>query len=207
MERKKIGDILLNYKSDKDFGTIKNIYDDLYKWNVIDNPEECIGHTYGESYDEIFEKFDRDGNINLLEIGIQKGGSLCAWRDYFKNGNIYGIDIIDCILPEYRRPDFNYIFSDINDLSIKEIFKDVMFDIIIDDGSHHLNDVMFVVSNYLDKLNYGGYLIIEDCQMPEHWVQSVSTLIPPGYELSTKDLRHHTKYSSYDNFLILIKRL
>jgi hypothetical protein len=29
-------------------------------------------------HDEIFEQFDRNSNINFLEIGIQKGGSLLA---------------------------------------------------------------------------------------------------------------------------------
>jgi cephalosporin hydroxylase len=202
----KIAEILLKYKTDKNYGTIKNIYDDLYRWNIVDNPEPCIGHSYGLSYDEIFEKFDRNAPINFLEIGIQKGGSLCAWKDYFQNGNIYGIDIIDCILDEYRRPDFNYIISDIKNPSLKETLKDVMFDIIIDDGSHHLNDVMFVVNNYLDKINKGGFLIIEDCQQPEHWLSYVKPLIPNGYELTTRDLRHDTQYSSYDNFLIVIER-
>ena len=206
MERKKIGEILLKYKTDKNFGTVKNIYNDLYRFEIIDNPEECIGHSYGDSYDEIFNNFDHLGQINILEIGVQKGGSLCAWRDYFPNGNIYGIDIIDCILDEYRREDFNYIISDIKDLSIKEKLKDVTFDIIIDDGSHHIDDVYFVVLNYLDKLNSGGYLIIEDCQQPEYWVDVLKNIVPNGYDLTTMDLRNHTKFSSYDNFLIVIKK-
>jgi hypothetical protein len=53
-QRKKIGEILLNYKSDKNFGTVKNIYNDLYRWEIVDSPEDCIAHCYGETYDEIF---------------------------------------------------------------------------------------------------------------------------------------------------------
>jgi 23S rRNA U2552 (ribose-2'-O)-methylase RlmE/FtsJ len=206
MERKKIAEILLNYKTDKNFGTIKNIYDDLYNWVIIDNPEECIGHSYGESYDEIFENFDYNDNINFLEIGIQKGGSLVAWRDYFPNANIFGIDIVDCVIDEYRRKDFNYIISDIKDDSLKEKFKNIMFDIIIDDGSHYLSDTLFIVNNYLEKLNKNGYLIIEDCQQPEQWLQVIKNKLSNEYELTFKDLRRHTPFSSYDNFLIIIKR-
>jgi trans-aconitate methyltransferase len=205
-QRKKIGEILLNYKSDKNFGTVKNIYNDLYRWEIVDSPEECIGHSYGESYDEIFENFDREERINFLEIGIQKGGSMVAWRDYFPNSNLYGIDIIDCILDEYRRPDFNYIISDIKDPAVKEKLKDVKFDIIIDDGSHYLSDVLFVVSNYLEKLNPGGYLILEDCQEPNNWVREISGIVTEEYELTSRDLRKHTPYSSYDNYLIVIKK-
>ena len=40
----KIAEILLNYETDKNYGVIK--------------PKE--GHTYGETYDEIFEKFDKE---------------------------------------------------------------------------------------------------------------------------------------------------
>ena len=201
----KIGKILLNYKSDKNLGTVKNIYKDLYMFELSEHPEPYIGHSYGDAYDEIFETFDNQSNINILEIGIQKGGSLCAWKDYFPNGNIYGIDIVDCILDEYRRSEFNYIISDIKDLSIKEKLKNVMFDLIIDDGSHDINDVVFVVSNYLDKLNKGGYLIIEDCQYPEYWFSTIKQLISSEYEISFKDLRNHTPYSGGDNFLIIIK--
>lgn len=197
----KVAELLLKYKSDKNHGTIKNIYNNLDNWEICENPEPYIGHTYGDSYDEIFEEFDRDSNIDFLEIGIQKGGSLLAWKDYFINANIYGVDILDSILPEYRKTEFNYIISDIKDNSVKEILKNVYFDIIIDDGSHYLNDVLFVVSNYLEKLKKGGVLIIEDCQQPEHWLQEVTNLVPSGFSITTKDLR-----GGYDNFLIVIKK-
>jgi len=201
----KIADILLKYKSDKNYGTIKNIYKDLYTWELSDNPTPYIGHTYGQSYDEIFGQFEKDSNINFLEIGVQKGGSLLAWKEYFKNANIYGVDIIDAILDEYRRSDFKYIISDIKSDETKEALKDVMFDIIIDDGSHYLNDVLFVVSNYLNKLNKNGVLIIEDCQQPEHWLSEIKKLVnQTDYIITTKDLRANV---SYDNYLIVIKKI
>ena len=203
---KKIAELLLDYKTDKNFGSVKNIYKCLDTWEISPNPEPMIGHTYGASYDEIFEQYDKEGKLNILEIGIQRGGSLLAWKEYFKNAKIYGIDIIDVILPEYRREDFTYIIKDIKDINIKEQLKDVMFDIIIDDGSHFLTDVLFVVDNYLDKLNQGGCLIIEDAQQPEHWVNTIKNKISDDFELSVKDLRRDTPYSSGDNFLIIIKR-
>lgn len=199
----KIAKLLLKYKSDKNYGTIPNIYDDLFHWNVVPNPEPRIGHTYGDSYDEIFEEFKRDSEINFLEIGIQKGGSLLAWAEYFTNGNIYGVDIIDCVLDEYKSEKFHYIFKDIKDPSVKDTLNGIMFDIIIDDGSHQLPDVLYVVNNYLYKLKNGGVLIIEDCQQPENWLKSVKEIVPEGYSISTKDLRVG---NSYDNYLIVITK-
>ena len=114
MENKKqettFGDLLLKYVTDKNHGTIKNTYNNLDDRVIIDNAETPIGHTYGDSYQEVFENFDKKSNINFLEIGIQRGGSLMACRDYFPNANIYGVDIVDSILPEYRKDDITYIF-------------------------------------------------------------------------------------------------
>lgn len=204
----KIGDLLLKYKTDKNHGTIKNIYGCLDKREVVTNPEPHIGHTYGKSYDEIFDTFDNDKKINFLEIGVQKGGSMLAWKDYFKNSKVFGVDIKDTILDEYRpliesNGDFTYILSDIKHDSVKEQLKDITFDIIIDDGSHLLPDVIFVINNYLNKLNSGGVLIIEDCQSPHHWLTEITKITPLDYDITTKDLRQGV---SYDNYLIIIKK-
>lgn len=208
----KISDLLLKYITDKNHGTIKNIYNNLDDREIIENAPSPIGHTYGDSYQEIFNNFNRSDNLNLMEIGIQRGGSLLAWRDYFPNANIYGVDIIDSILDEYKRDDIQYIFKDIKDKSLlEELFHNTMFDIIIDDGSHALSDALFVVNNYLQKLNTGGYLIIEDCQDPHHWLNEVTKAIksksfdiPENFQITTFDLRAGV---SYDNYLITIKKM
>jgi predicted RNase H-like HicB family nuclease len=191
----KIAEILLNYETDKNYGVIK--------------PKE--GHTYGETYDEIFEKFDKEAQLNILEIGVQKGGSLCAWNDYFPNANIYGVDIVDVRLEKYKRESINFILSDVRDPDLKKKFVNIKFDIIIDDGDHSLSSVLYVVNTYLDTLSVGGFLIIEDCQQPRYWVQQILSKIPDNrkkYTLSIKDLRDPVARPwSYDDFLIIIKKI
>lgn len=196
------GDLLLKYVTDKNHGTIKNTYNNLDDRIVVDNAETPIGHTYGESYHTIFENFDKGSDINFLEIGIQRGGSLMACRDYFPNVNIYGVDIVDVILPEYRKDDITFIFKDIKDISVKEQLGDIKFDIIIDDGSHMLPDVLFVVRNFLGMLKPNGVLIIEDCQNPD-WLPTIEGILPQGYATTFKDLRDG---HSYDNYLIVITK-
>jgi|2_EtaG_2_1085320.scaffolds.fasta_scaffold59583_2 trans-aconitate methyltransferase len=190
----KIAEILLNYETDKNYGVIE--------------PEK--GHTYGESYDEIFERFDREAELNILEIGVEKGGSLCAWADYFPNANIYGVDIVDVRLEEYKRENINFILSDIKDPDLKKKFSNIKFDIIIDDGDHSLSSILYVVDNYLDTLNTGGYLIVEDVQQPRLVVMQVVPRIVDWrkkYTLSIKDLRDPINRAwSYDDFLIIIKK-
>ena len=49
------------------------------------------GHCYGPAYDHLFKPFG--GKIDLIEIGIETGASLEAWRQYFPEANIAGIEI------------------------------------------------------------------------------------------------------------------
>ena len=200
-----ISDLLLKYITDKNHGTIKNIYNNLDDRIVIENAESPIGHTYGKSYQDIFDNFDKDSEINFMEIGIQRGGSVMAWREYFPNANIYGIDIVDTILPEYRRDDVTYIFKDINDPSVKEQLKDIEFDIIIDDGSHRLWDITPMVKTYLTQLRKGGFMIIEDCLQGEQYFKAIQEIVPEGHLVEPRDLRHEIPNGGY-NYLIVIQK-
>ena len=47
-----------------------------------------------EIYSNYFKDY-KDKEINILEIGIDKGESLKIWRKYFTRAKICGIDIID----------------------------------------------------------------------------------------------------------------
>ena len=49
-------------------------------------------NSYLEKYEKYFGHLVKN-KINLLELGIYKGGSLLMWRDYFKKGTIVGLDI------------------------------------------------------------------------------------------------------------------
>jgi hypothetical protein len=168
-----------------------NISDILLKYDT----DKVTHHNYGDAYNEIFSKFDADAPISILEIGTQKGGSLCAWKDYFINGSVTGVDIVDAVKPEYRRANIDYRVSD-----IKDWYTDDMYDIIIDDGSHLIDDVDWAARYLFPKLKRGGYYIIEDVQKPVYWIQRMVDILPDGYRLYTKDMRGH-----YDDFLIIIK--
>ena len=149
--------------------------------------DKVNGHCYGNVYDSVFSKYDKNAKLKILEVGTQKGGSLCAWQDYFPNAEITGIDIIDVVKPEYRRDTINYIISDIKDWKSDEVY-----DIVIDDGSHFLEDVLYVVNNIKFKL-----LIVEDTQAPDIWVREISKIRP----VQVIDLRHIN--GNYDDFLII----
>ena len=49
-------------------------------------------HDFCRRYQPFLEPL-RDQPINLLEVGIQFGCSARMWLDYFRNAQIYGVDI------------------------------------------------------------------------------------------------------------------
>lgn len=122
----------------------KNYNTDKWEHNYI--------HTYGELFSDLREK-----EITLLEIGVQFGGSLEMWRDYFVNGTIYGLDT--------DGSDFTCDSTDKE--AVEEEFKfrgrvDMTFDIIIDDGAHQVPKQVETFKNFIPMLKQGGIYVVED---------------------------------------------
>lgn len=129
-------------------------------------------HRYGSTYETLFKNFDRNAILNILEVGTQKGGSLLAWKEYFPNANVYGVDVIDVVPDEYRTDTVTRIISDIKDWK-----SDMEWDIVIDDGSHYLLDIAYVFGIYALKLRPEGVLIIEDVRFPSLLLRVIENLI------------------------------
>ncbi len=121
--------------------------------------------SYLDVYEEILSSF-KGKNINLLEIGVQNGGSLEIWAKYFKNANkIIGCDInIKCKNLKYQDARINIHVGNVNELEVFRLIKNSVdnFDVVIDDGSHTSHDVISSFVNYFPLLRDGGVYIIED---------------------------------------------
>jgi hypothetical protein len=136
---------------------------------------------YSPLYSVLFDKI-KNNRINLLEVGIgtmvpnvcssmcgympdsyRPGASLRAWRDYFKNGKIYGVDVQeDTIFSEDRIE--THICNSINTNNVNDLMNklNVKFDIIIDDGWHWDEAQKQTLINFFPYLKDGGIYIIED---------------------------------------------
>jgi hypothetical protein len=148
------------------------------------------GHYYGPTYDYIFRPYS--GKIDIVEIGTETGASLEAWKRFFPEANITGIDIVDKSLK--RVPDVEYVISD-----VKLFTPTHPYDIVIDDGSHKLSDVLYVVDNF--KLKVGGVMVIEDCQAPQQWFDAIVEKTKYGVErIDFRDVNRQR-----DDFLILLR--
>ena len=168
----KISEILKKYNTDKNKKIRKR------NW-----------HCYGKAYDHLFKSFDRKAKLDILEIGTEYGESLLAWREYFPNASITGVDIIDRV--KDKDPSIEYIVSDINDFDTA-----IDYDIVIDDGSHKLKDVLHTIHQI--KIKVGGIMVIEDVQAPHRL-----TAIDTDYSIERIDLREVS--GQYDDFLIVLR--
>lgn len=132
---------------------------------VIGGTDKNTYHSYIENFYEKEFKTYKKKEIDLLEIGIETGGSLKLWKEYFINSkSIIGIDISDeKIDTKYRNiSGVNMYFGD----AYKENFANKFnkFDIIIDDGPHTLESQLKSIELYLPKIKKNGLFIIEDVQ-------------------------------------------
>ena len=141
-------------------------------YNIVMSLEELCNkhgtnkawHGYPSFYEKLFGPI-RSTPLTLLEIGIDQGGSLFAWQEYFSNGTIYGIDIVipDCIA---NQSTIRFAIADQSNplqlLQTLEKWNNPTFDIIIDDGSHWVSHQRISMETLWKSVTPGGYYVIED---------------------------------------------
>ncbi|MET4608340.1 glycosyltransferase involved in cell wall biosynthesis [Bradyrhizobium sp. JR4.1] len=136
---------------------------------------------YLDEYDRLFASM-RDGPVRLLEIGVQNGGSLEIWPQFFPKAHaIIGCDINpDCERLTYDDPRIGVIVGNANDLQTQQrILQRVgQFDIVIDDGSHLSSDIVKTFALYFPHLANGGIFIAEDLHC-SYWGQFEGGLYYP----------------------------
>ncbi|MCM3541135.1 class I SAM-dependent methyltransferase [Priestia endophytica] len=118
---------------------------------------------YFDIYERHFERFvGRD--VNILEIGVGHGGSLQMWKHYFGDkATIFGLDI-DPLCKSLEEEQVNIIIGDQGDRSFWNITKNSLpkFDIIIDDGGHHMDQQKITFEEMFPVLSSHGVYLIED---------------------------------------------
>lgn len=112
--------------------------------------------NYFAEYDLNFQEY-RDKPIKLLEIGVQKGGSLYMWREYFPNADIVGVDVSEKC-KQFEGEGIKVYIGDQEDtnflLEIEQ--KEGTFDIIIDDGGHTMKQQITTFKTLFPLLAEGG---------------------------------------------------
>lgn len=157
--------------------------------------EIFIGHNgkvankwdiYLNTYSEKLAYF-KDFPIRILEIGIQNGGSLEIWENYFHEAwLIVGCDINPrCSKLNYDSQKIRVVVGNINEQSTQKTILNYSnyYDLIIDDGSHNCSDIISTFANYFKYLSNNGVYVIEDLHC-SYWKQFGGGLDYPNSSIS-----------------------
>ena len=141
---------------------------------------------YLSTYDRLFSAY-RDKPVQLLEVGVQNGGSLEIWLKYFSQAKkIVGIDINPaCSSLQFNDPRVTILVGDANsDVAEKQIALHAQqLDIVIDDGSHRSSDIIKTFARYFPKVSNGGVFVVEDLHC-SYWKEFEGGLHEPYSSMS-----------------------
>jgi hypothetical protein len=140
---KSLNEIYVNYQSPEGHG------------------DKGTAHTYINEYEKLLDEYRE--NSTVLEIGICRGESLKMWNEYFNNSKVYGIDITDQYIKDLIEENkYNIIIGNACSDDILNKLSGITFDVIIDDGSHLINDQINSFNILKNIMNPNGIYIIED---------------------------------------------
>ena len=149
-------DLFIKYGSDK-----------ASDWNG-----KNLGHGYTKFYYKHLNKL-KNKKINILEIGSYAGASAAAFSKFFPKAKIYCLDINISNFKYYSKNINVYGLDATKTNSAKKFIKKISkknrgikFDIIIDDGSHILGDILKSFRFFFKFLNKNAYYVIEDFKHP-----------------------------------------
>lgn len=186
--------------------TLKKIYKELHRLGY--KCDKGSVHSYIDIYEEILEPYKQTA-INVLEIGVFKGDSLRMWSWYFP-ACIYGVDCdikphggMADLTEMINAGDFNIsIFDATNENAVKENFKGMFFDVIIEDAGHAVEQQVELYNIWKNYLSPNGIYIIEDVQDIDNTRFTFENL-DNSKNITILDLRNMK--GRYDDVLVIIK--
>ncbi len=182
---------------------------------------------YFEVYHRTLGRF-RGQPITFLEIGVQNGGSLAMWRDYFgPQAKIIGVDI-DPRCKALEAEGFEVWIGDQGEPAFWRGFleKHPKLDIVIDDGGHFMAQQVTTLEALFPALANGGVYLCEDTHTsyipsfgggpgrPDTFLERVKRLIDEMHAWYHGPLGQHGYMAPYlyslsifDSIVVLEKRL
>lgn len=174
------------------------------------------GHNFTEVYDHFFLPL-RGEPIRILEIGIDQGGSLLMWADYFPKGRIFGIDIEDRSSMETDRTrTFVADQAKRDQLGAFLAKYPGPYDIILDDGGHSMEQQQVSLGFLFAHVRPGGYYVIEDVHtsLPAFYPYKGFAVAPDGsnstllmLETFVRTGRFESRYMTAEEAALLTKEV
>jgi hypothetical protein len=161
-------------------------------------------HSYLSLYTENLLRM-KNTATRVLEVGINKGGSIKMWADFFTNATVYGIDVAtDRIECDLSNPNIKCILADAYNVEFVRSLGYGTFDMVLDDGPHTKESMIFFAREYSKLLKYGGVLIIEDIQSTE-WVSDILKALPKNMLTNSTVHDHRSLKGRYDDLIIIAR--
>ena len=161
--------------------------------NVNQDTLDELFHYYGSDKANIFKKTQDQGHgfsgfytqhlehlkqreIKILEIGSYAGASASAFVKYFPNSKVYCFDINISKFIYYSKNIHVFGLNIKDKKKVEKILSKInsesnsnFFDVIIDDGSHYLSDILFSLKILFKYIKKGGIYVIEDFNHPNYY--------------------------------------
>ena len=118
---------------------------------------------YFDIYHRHFQRF-RDEPVTILEFGVNQGGSMLMWQDYFHDDSrIVGVDIDE----RCRQFEGGNVTIEIGDQEDRVFLRDLArkhgpFDVVIEDGGHQMGQQIATFEEIYPAMTAEGCFLIED---------------------------------------------
>ena len=127
------------------------------------NTDKHHGHDYFRLiYNDLLSPLSKDVK-KFVEIGVNAGGSVELWRDYFEEATVYGLDInVDVALNGNERIELKRVDQSKKEELIAFGAEHNDIDVLIEDGSHRMYDQQITLAILFKSIKPGGIYILED---------------------------------------------
>ena len=165
--------ILFNLKKKTNLSIIKKYHNLDHLFKIYKTDKSSKSHGFADYYEKHLLSF-KNRKIVILEIGSLFGSSAAAFNSYFNNCKIYCLDNHIENFNFKSKNLFPVLINSSDENSIKKFYKKLPlkcpeFDIIIDDGSHRLRDIIYSLKYHFKHLKQNGFFVIEDYLFPNYF--------------------------------------
>jgi hypothetical protein len=180
---------------------------------IVDNSrtDKNTLHSYLPLYQNLLIN-KKETAKNVLEIGIDKGGSIKLWSDFFTNANVYCLDImnIDNVWEGIKNNEKIILHTSIDAYNIdffntNFLNKNIRCDFMLDDGPHNLESMILFIKLYSQIMTDDGILIIEDIQSWD-WIDILKNSVPENLKQFIKIYDLRSNKNRYDDIVFTIDK-
>lgn len=173
---------------------------------IFEGTDKNSTHSYGPVYNKILSKISNRNHVRILEIGILSGSFLQVLHELLPNADIYGVDItLQNYIYNKNHPKIRLYEMDGTKKETAE-FLNENFDLIIEDGSHIVEDQVKTLDVFAPYLKKNGIYITEDIDggIPDTRQKLKKVADKHNLQMEWIDLRQ--KKNRYDDILAVFTK-